>query len=525
MKKTIHINIGGVPFTIDEDAYQRLNEYLELLRQHFKNKAEAEEIISDIELRIAELLFQKVENGKKIISIVDIDEVIDILGKPEDYEETGEEKSEESKSTSSGPKRVYRDEDSAVIAGVCSGLGHYFGIDPVWIRLIFVIVFFTMGFGVIVYLICWFVIPTAKTTAEKLEMKGEAVNFENIGKKVEENVKDLEKKIKDLGKEASEFSKGNLKDTGNNFKNGIYKLASLIELIFRKVFGVAFFVVGLLLFSVMCVIALNEWQIMSFTNDGVQSFNGSELLGLIVDNAENRYWILISLTMLIIVPAISLLFSGIVLLFNIKKSTKYVNIILLCFFVFAITSTSYYAYQLSAEFRASETTTETHTLALKQDKVLELVNSSVERMDDDLHCISQLSTDGKINHFHPTLTIEKTRGNEVELLLIKSSKGKTSTDAKAKASHIEYLFSVKDSTQLLLPNKYSYPKEDLIRGQDINMVLRIPVGKIVYLDKNMEEIIYDIPNTTNTYDGNMIEKYWIMTEDGLSPYEKVTVDI
>ena len=105
MKKTIHINIGGVPFTIDEDAYQRLNEYLELLRKHFKNKPEAEEIISDIELRIAELLFQKVENGKKIISINDIDEVIEILGKQEDYEETEEEKKEESKSTSSGPKR------------------------------------------------------------------------------------------------------------------------------------------------------------------------------------------------------------------------------------------------------------------------------------------------------------------------------------------------------------------------------------------------------------------------------------
>ncbi len=215
MNKIFNVNLGGYPFTIDEDAYHQLNKYLDTIRRHFADSEGCDEILDDIEVRMAEL-FQERIKGKAIVSNKDLDEVVKILGRPEDfgaeeldddYEETSYSKKK--KSTFTGMKtgkRLFRNSDEKIIGGVASGLSAYFGIsDPVWIRLLFVLFMVGGGVAVPLYIVLWIIVPEAKTAGEKLEMHGEPVNVNNIARKVEEELNDLSERItemtKDLGKE------------------------------------------------------------------------------------------------------------------------------------------------------------------------------------------------------------------------------------------------------------------------------------------------------------------------------------
>ncbi len=192
MKKTLTINVAGLVFNIDEDAYYRLKEYLEKIKVHFSGEKEIDDIMTDIESRIAELLREKINEGKQVIILQDIEEIIKIMGEPHDF---GDFEKEEKKKTyyRSASRRIYRDPDNRILGGVCGGLGAYMGIDPIIPRIIFIVAFFGFGIGLLIYLILWIIIPEAKTTAQKIEMRGEPVNVSNIGSFVKEefeNIKD-----------------------------------------------------------------------------------------------------------------------------------------------------------------------------------------------------------------------------------------------------------------------------------------------------------------------------------------------
>jgi phage shock protein PspC (stress-responsive transcriptional regulator) len=198
MKKTLSINLSGMVFDIDDDAYRELQIYLTQIESHFADAEESKEILADIEARIAELFKEKVNGSKQVIIIEDVEEVIKILGRPEEIGESVDS-SEESKRDRFGPsgyRRIYRDPDNRILGGVCSGMGAYFHIDPIIIRIIFVIgTLIGIGTGLIIYLILWIVIPEAKTTVQKLEMKGEPVNISNIGKSVKEEFNRVRKNM------------------------------------------------------------------------------------------------------------------------------------------------------------------------------------------------------------------------------------------------------------------------------------------------------------------------------------------
>ena len=192
MKKTITINLGGMVFNIDDDAYTVLKDYLNRVGKHYERDASASEILEDIESRMSELFRERMGSGREVITRTDVENVISIMGFPEDFVyESGTEEPRQARRTTT--RRVYRDPDSRVLGGVCGGLGAYFNIDPLVFRILFLVLFFGAGTGLILYIILWIVIPEAKTTAQKLEMRGEPVNVSNIGKKVREefnNVKD-----------------------------------------------------------------------------------------------------------------------------------------------------------------------------------------------------------------------------------------------------------------------------------------------------------------------------------------------
>jgi phage shock protein PspC (stress-responsive transcriptional regulator) len=195
MKITVSINLGGYSFNIDEDAYSELKRYLKNLEIHFANEESSSEILSDIEARMAELFRAKLSTYKKVITMEDVRNIISILGTPEDISDN-ERTSARDKFSTPGYHRMYRDPDHRIIGGVCSGMGAYWDIEPWIIRVIFIAFTAMGGLGALVYLILYIVLPEAKTTAQKIEMKGEPVNIKNIKDSVKEEFDNVRKNMK-----------------------------------------------------------------------------------------------------------------------------------------------------------------------------------------------------------------------------------------------------------------------------------------------------------------------------------------
>jgi len=147
MNKTVTINLGGIVFHIDEDAYQKLSRYFDAIKRSLNNSSGQEEIIKDIEMRISELLSEKLISDKHVIGLKEIDEVIAVMGQPEDYIIEDDSKAESNYQAYKKSKKLYRDKDKGMIGGVAAGLSHYLGIDVVWIRVILLLFFFGLEPG------------------------------------------------------------------------------------------------------------------------------------------------------------------------------------------------------------------------------------------------------------------------------------------------------------------------------------------------------------------------------------------
>ena len=196
MKKTFSVNLGNMVYNIDEDAYLLLTEYLDRIETYFSGDKDREDIMNDIEGRISELFSENLGIGKQVITMKDVEKVISIMGDPQEISGNGEnyEKTYE-RTYYTRTRRLYRDPDDRVIGGVSSGLAAYLGIDPVIVRILFV-VFFLVAFGLLVYIILWIVVPEARTTAQKLEMHGNPVNVDNIGKFVKDEFESVKKSFR-----------------------------------------------------------------------------------------------------------------------------------------------------------------------------------------------------------------------------------------------------------------------------------------------------------------------------------------
>lgn len=193
MKITVSINLGGYSFNIDEDAYAELKRYLKNLEFHFAGEESSSEILSDIETRMAELFRTKLTSYKQVINIQDVQQVISVLGTPEDISDT-EGPSAREKFSSPGYHRMYRDPDHRVIGGVCAGIAAYWNLELWLVRVVFLILAM-MGVGFLIYLILYIVLPEARTTTEKIQMKGNQVNIHNIKDSVKKEFETVRKNM------------------------------------------------------------------------------------------------------------------------------------------------------------------------------------------------------------------------------------------------------------------------------------------------------------------------------------------
>ena len=259
MKKTLTVNLGGTVFHIDEDAYRLLDNYLSNLKIHFRKEAGADEIIDDIERRISELFAEKLTAGSQVITITDVEEVIARMGKPEDMEaENDSEPSVGNATRTTIHRRLYRNPDDKLLGGVISGMAAYLGWDVTLLRLLLLVVLICgVGTLIPVYIVCWLVIPEARTAAEKLSMRGEAVTVENIGKTVTDGFEKVANGVNDYMK--SDKPRTFLKKLGDalvRVAGWFFKICLVIFAIICSpllfVFGVVF--VALLFAAVMVAI-------------------------------------------------------------------------------------------------------------------------------------------------------------------------------------------------------------------------------------------------------------------------------
>lgn len=216
MNKVIQINLGGLPFTFDEDAYADLDDYLARLDGYFRGSLGHAEIMSDIESRLAELFGQGTK-GRSIVVTSDVSAAIATLGQPEDLGASVSDDDEEVVHDRSRPRhgrhskrikdygyssygrRLMRDPEDKVVSGVCSGLAAYFGTDTVWVRVAFAAAFFGAGIGLLPYIILWIIMPEARTAADRLAMRGEALDLQSISRQVEYEATQLTDRVRDWG--------------------------------------------------------------------------------------------------------------------------------------------------------------------------------------------------------------------------------------------------------------------------------------------------------------------------------------
>lgn len=531
MKKTVTVNIGGAFFHVDEDAYEILKKYLETIRGYFINTPGCDEIMADIESRISEM-FKEMQNAtKEVITIDDVNAVITTMGKPEDYIDSDSESNQERKSTDTDSKatnssayknkRIYRDPDNRVLGGVCSGVGAYFGVDPVWIRVAFVIMFFAFGTGPFLYLILWIIIPEAKTTAEKLEMRGEPVTAENIGKTIREEMDGLKDSFNTISNDLkSKKTQSQLQSSINRVVDFMGELLRLILNVAGKLIGVVFIIGALFLTFILVSFLITGDFIVNISDSGINEFGIHDFLQLIFSSNSDLTLAIIAISLLIMVPLVSLMLGGIKLLFNVKHNFKGLGATLGILWVVAILLLAFSIYTTAKDFSKSGdyiqniTVPASDTIYISAKQIELNDDMKIVLFDDERSAIVSINKDS-MYLCYPKLNIIKSENDSASFEIKQIARGRTKKIAADRAADIRYEFSYNEH-QLLLNNSFTVSNDNKFRAQHLKLTLKIPEGKTVYLDQKLENILFDVKNTTNTLDEDMLSHYWTMTRNGLT---------
>lgn len=521
MNKTVTINLAGIIFHIDEDAYQKLSAYLISLKKSFANQEGSDEIINDIEARFAELFREK---SDEVIVMDIVDEVIAIMGQPEDYmdtdyddqENTNHKKQSEKQESSQSEikRRIFRNPDDTMLGGVCSGIAAYFDSDPLWVRLGFVIGGFAgMGTGLFIYIILWVIIPEAKTTTEKLQMKGEPINVENISKSIQEEMEYLKKNFQG-NSNFQEKAKKASKRTGNL----ITQIILLIGKIGIKIIAVMAILIGIsFLFAILSTIFGANVFLLNFPGYINGSFDFASVHEFFNTTPLQMWLITIGFILFIGIPAIQLLLFAFKTLFKLKAQHKAVSISLVVLWLCS----------LGALIAAGMLTVGQFSHHSVSREVVEINNTNSDTLNlrlekDDLYFILKDNAFGTVydddnNAFYSNdveLDIVKTNNPNFSLEMIKRSRGKHQSKANANARQMNYHYE-SSGDEIVFYDYFSCPKQQSFFVQEIDLVLHVPVGKTIILDESLRRFIYDIKNQHNMRDRNMLNHHWLMEYKGL----------
>ena len=519
MKKTFTINISGTVFHIEEDAYEVLQKYLINLKNHFGPGEEGKEILADIEARIAEIFIENSTGSQKVVSIDMVNSAIEIMGSPEDFEQDETEVEAIPTEETKRKRRLYRDPDHRVIGGVCGGLGAYFNMDPVILRIIFVVLLFaTTGAAFLAYIILWIAVPKAKNTAQRLEMRGQEATVKNIEKSIKEEVGEMKESFQKM-KDSETYAKG--KRTVDAAGDVAYSGLKVILRIAVIVIGVLLIIsgfLGLLGFISSMVVGhsfVQGWPMIWSPEVEVPGF-----LNHFVNTGTLTFG-LIAVGILAGIPLLAMLFIGTKLVFRYKTNNTAIGLTMVGVWLIALVFLVVMSIGQLGNFKNRSSVTETKTISCDscQTLVLDLAEDKYEdyaKMDFEIENLKMAVVDGEdVLLVHVKLDVEKSGNEDFTILIKKESRGRTREVAKEASESIIYRFEQKDSTLLFDPY-FILGKDVKYRGQDVSITIKVPEGKAVYLGNDLVKIIHDIENVSNTWDGDMVGKTWVMKPEGLT---------
>lgn len=503
MNKTININLGGFPFTVDDEAFQVLKDYIDRVENYFRNSEGSEEITADIEYRLAELIRSRM-GSRKIVMTSDVKSSIQILGTPEMFgEETYTEGTEsenksgtfedfqtsEKESYSTG-KRLFRNPDNQIIAGVCSGLGAYFGIhDPVWIRLFFVLTVISGGMGFIAYIVMWAIIPEAKNSADRLAMKGKSINISNIAKEVESQINNLSKKISSLGKTKTpasssgfdNFENDTFKDLAGDAENLGQRLGDFIRVLalgslktlksIGRVTAIFILIVlGLLWFGALFSVFYSKSWLMMVLPFGTLGSLSYSFMGLL----------------LVFIPLIVI---GLWLAGVFKYRTKGKRILrysaLVWFLALFITAFSTTAWIKNYRTEGS----------IVQNKSYHFDSDSIILKPSDFNLSGSRISFGRIAFVDNAFASDKiqinlsiSKDDQVHISKTVRSSGKNKKEARRFAGLAEYTYTISDNT-IEFDNEFKIPADGKIRNQKIILDIEIPEGMHININQSLLRFI------------------------------------
>lgn len=501
MNKTININLGGIIFHLDENAYLVFNNYLKAVKSGLEHQESGAEIIADIEARIAEIFGMRLKEAKRqVINESDVEFIISTLGKPEDFSDSDDMENEPFTSNEKN-KRFFRNQDEKVIGGVCSGIAAYFNTDVVWIRIIFLILFFFTGIGFFTYIILWAAIPEAKTTAQKLQMRGEPVTLESI-----------EKVFDKFGAQSKESGKKIKSGLSGFFEFVTNIIGSIFAFIFRFL-GVIIAIIGALIaFSLLIALLGIFGSTWSFTNFDFINING-HVLGMSGTEAIfGGGWRLIALRLGTILTLLMPLFALVVFIAKILgkeiNNSRLLSFSGVASFIMGLILIFISAGSIITDFKEDATDTERYTLSGTnfnvQAEFLEGNSGFFFEVDDEVLRIENIR-----------FNIQPTSNDQASLELRHSARGRSHSEARQRAQNYDFPYA-QNGEDLQLSEYFNVPKSAMWRAQNLKATLYLPVGATVYLDPSIENIMYHVKNVQNMWDGDMLGREWIMTSKGLS---------
>lgn len=470
MKKTLSIHLGRQLFVIEEDAFDRLQQYLKRLETSLKGETGVADIIEDIEMRFAELLHSYLGETRKVVTIEDVEQAISSLGEPEEISEDASQDDTQERPYSynysnAGQRKFFRDTDNGVLAGVCSGLAAYMNIDPVIVRLIFILLLFA-GIAIPTYIILWIIIPNAKTPSERLQMHGRPVTVDAL--------KDEFIKAADRMKDDTLRARDRFREGGDHIAQRTRQVAKLIS----KLIGIGligFAGVGLLIFT---LVTTGIIDVVPTTGDE-QYTSLHDFLQLVApsDNTFTLMWWAILIVGLC-GPILAILI-GIRLL--LEKSNRFfkINFIVLpvligtglcCGLISGLQTGRDFA--MYAEIENQHLTTNTDHLIIEELPHYTNNHRIITTGGIDFIHIRH----GRIHEEGVLIRYKQSDDSLFHIRQIFSAHGVDRSMALKRSGRIQHTVQLLGQ-KLVIDPQYAYPISDQFREQEVEVIIEIPKGK------------------------------------------------
>ena len=482
MNKTININLAGSFFHVDENAYAHLQKYLDAVRATLSPEDSIEEIMNDIEARIAELFSESMTSNDQVITLSRVKEIIDIMGQPQDFDPEGAAESNAAEQYKS-IKQLFRDEENKYLGGVASGLGHYLGIDCLWIRLIWLLLFFfSSGTFFMIYILFWILVPAAKSTSDKLKMKGEPINISNIEKRVKEGYDKFSDNMKSV-----DYDK-----YGNQVKRGSNRVVEVIGNLLKGTLTVLAKLLGvlMLIFSITTLLGL---AFGLFSAGSLEFWGQADLIQYYqaVSVAQIPFWALLTIVFLAVgIPFIVLFIVGLTLLIpNLKSMGWTPKILILALWIASILALIFFgAEHASFSSVTGQFQKEIPLPVSKNDSLTLIMNQSLlsgrySERDDDFKIKMDADNNPSIVTNNVRLIVRSTQKEEGFIKVDSYADGATLDEAQDKAMQINYHIQYTDGVLELDP----FLTTDLAhkyRDQHVEVIVYLPTGSVLWADHN-----------------------------------------